>query len=87
MNNDIIRSYMNISESLTRVPENDSPITEDDFCAEEGQSLDVIQLLEDLQFQLKSYQDPDNGPNAEGIEMGMNMAANMLHNAIEKLRG
>lgn len=48
------------------------------------------QLEDDLNgliFKLRSYQDPGSGEYAAGMEAGMNRAADMVQNLINRLRG
>lgn len=43
--------------------------------------------LSNLVFKLRSYQDPDMGEYAAGVEAGMSRAADMLQNLINRLKG
>jgi hypothetical protein len=47
---------------------------------------EMLQKMEDLIFKLKSYQDPDVGEYSAGVEAGMNRAADMLQNLVNRLR-
>lgn len=47
----------------------------------------LYQELDDLIFKLRSYQDPESGEYAAGMEAGMSRAADMLQNMINRLRG
>lgn len=85
--NNHIRDLIRISEGLRDVPE--EILLEDFVPAEHYEGLDpnVETELENLIFRFRSYQDPESTQDAMGIEMGMNMAADMLQNALDKLRG
>jgi hypothetical protein len=85
--NDHIRSLIRISEGLNDAPE--EILLEDFVPAEHDEALDlrVEDELEGLIFKLRSYQDPEASQDAMGIEMGMTMAADMLQNVLDKLRG
>jgi hypothetical protein len=48
---------------------------------------DIEKKLEDLVFKLQSYQDPDIGEYSAGVEAGMQRAADMLQNLLNRLRG
>lgn len=47
---------------------------------------EIFQKMEDLVFKLRSYQDPDVGEYSAGVESGMNRAADMLQNLVNRLR-
>lgn len=85
--NNHIRDLIRISEGLQNPPE--EILLEDFVPADHYDGLDqnVEAELENLIFKFRSYQDPESTQDAMGIEMGMNMAADMLQNTLDRLRG
>lgn len=91
MSQEYIRSYIEVvTEMLLKEAAQPTILTED--IAEPVPAAPTVdELLEEelnkLIFKLRSYQDPDVGEYAAGMEAGMNRAADMLQNLINRLRG
>lgn len=85
-----IRKYIALMEGL--IPQTPLPLPvefEPEVEVEEEPSLDdeLLQKMEDLVFKLRSYQDPDIGEYSAGVESGMNRAADMMQNLLNRIRG
>jgi len=49
-------------------------------------NAELDEKLTNLIFKLRSYQDPEIGEYSAGVEAGMNRAADMLQNLINRLK-
>jgi hypothetical protein len=84
-----IRKYIEITESLSLIPEDllPQPVVFEPPVPEVSLEEEFEKKLEDLVFKLNSYQDPDVGEYSAGVEAGMSRAADMVQNLLNRLRG
>lgn len=84
-----IRKYIEITESLSMIPQEliPQPVVFEPPVPEPQLDADIETKLEDLIFKLSSYQDPDMGEYSAGVEAGMTRAADMLQNLLNRLKG
>lgn len=84
-----IRKYIEITESLTHVPQEliPQPVVFEPPVPETQLDAEIETKLESLIFKLNSYQDPDMGEYSAGVEAGMARAADMLQNLLNRLKG
>jgi len=90
MSQDLIREYIEITESMFVGPLPQPEILTEEVLVEHVDPvLDpaIQQKLEDLIFKLRNYQDPEVGEYAAGMEAGMSQAADMLENLITRIKG
>ena len=72
-----------ITES-TEILREDVIITED---AQVQPQTELEEKIEHLIFKLRSYQDPESGEYSAGKEAGLSLAADMIENMLNRLRG
>jgi hypothetical protein len=90
MSQENIRSYIEVvTEMLLTEAAHPTMLVEDVHDVLPSPTIEHV--IEDevngLIFKLRSYQDPESGDYALGVEAGMNRAADMLQNMINRLRG
>ena len=90
MKHDELRGFINIANIMMVEPQ-PTMLTEDvafiEYHPEPALDENTQEELESLIFKLRSYQDSESGDYAAGVEAGMNRAADMLENLVNRLRG
>jgi hypothetical protein len=83
------RKFIALTESLLTPPEviPQPVVFEPEAPAQPQLDEELVQEMEKLIFKLRSYQDPDIGEYSAGVEAGMNRAADMVQNLLNRLRG
>lgn len=90
MSQDQIRCFIAITEAAFVGPMPQTEVLTEEALVEQATPVidtDIQQKLDDLIFKLRNYQDSGSGDYAAGIEAGMNQAADMLENLINRIKG
>jgi hypothetical protein len=84
-----IRKFIDLTESLVipPMPMQQPVVLEPEVPDQPELEDELVQDMEKLIFKLRSYQDPDIGEYSAGVEAGMNRAADMVQNLLNRLRG
>ncbi len=88
MSNEDIRNYIEITSQM--ITESEEVLHEEVIITEDAQvptPNPIEDQMDNLIFKLRSYQDPDSGEYAAGVEAGMSRAADMIENMLNRLRG
>lgn len=92
MSHEDIRNYIEIASEMNVEHEKHPVVLHEEIIVSEHTQYEpepnpMEEQLENLIFKLRSYQDSESGEYALGVEAGMNRAADMIENMLNRLRG